>query len=381
MGRTHLRVRISGKGHLEVVDPGFDTLPLLQEIDPDYVVKSAPLPAFSRPRFQVARQIHLPVTPSEARQLSEEELWTIHDAAFEGGCRSCAARRGISWLALKVLLANRILASCRLCGRRCGVDRTQGRAGPCGLGRDAYVAEHFVHIAEEPPINPSLVLNLRACALRCRYCQQSTLLDPRRRNSELLTGSLWSRLDHTGARSISFVGGNPDESMTAILKFLTAAPHNWALPVVWNTHALMSEEGLRLLDGVVDCYLPDFKCFAAQCSENLSGMAAYPSIARAALKRLLAGSVPVVVRILVLPGHNQCCHLPALRWLAEHRRGSSLLASISGQYTPDWRVKPGEALGRRATTAEVAEVRDAAWALGIAFVDSDMPILRDGETE
>lgn len=184
------------------------------------------------------------------------------------------------------------------------------------------------------------MLNLRACALRCRYCQQSTLLDPRRRNSELLTASLWSRLDHTGARSISFVGGNPDESMTAILKFLAAAPHNWALPVVWNTHALMSEEGLRLLDGVVNCYLPDFKCFAARnAARTCPGwrlIRRLPSGPEAASRRERASgcSYPSLARAQpVLPP-------AALRWLAEHRRGSSLLASISGQYTPTGELNP-----------------------------------------
>jgi putative pyruvate formate lyase activating enzyme len=233
----------------------------------------------------------------------------------------------------------------------------------------AIVAERFVHIAEEAPINPSLLLSLAGCGMRCRFCQQGDLLDPSSVSGEPVEPLLWRRLRCRGARSLSFAGGNPDESLYGVLRFLRAAPEDWALPLVWNCHGFGTRETVALLDGVVDVYVPDFKYGSSACARRLSGCAGYPSAARASVRRMLAQGAVVIARVLVLPGHLECCHLPALRMLSA-MSDSRLQVSIRGQYAPDWKVVPGEGLlGRRATEREVASVREAAIEIGLTLVE------------
>lgn len=180
----------------------------------------------------------------------------MHDEVISN--LSAGNPNGISLLTIKIELAHRILSNCHLCFHRCCVDRIHGERGVCGLGVDAVVAHSFVHIAEEPQVNPSLLISLTGCGLHCPYCQQWEFLDPEY-PGERLDANLWDRIDVAGARSISFIGGNPDESLYAILCFLMDAPPDWSLPVVWNCNGYASPETVRLLEGLVGCYLPDFK--------------------------------------------------------------------------------------------------------------------------
>jgi putative pyruvate formate lyase activating enzyme len=231
------------------------------------------------------------------------------------------------------------------------------------------VAEHFVHIAEEAPINPSLVLNLAGCGLRCRFCQQGALLNPAQVIGALLTPALWDTLSTHGARSLSFVGGNPDESLDAILRFLAAMPVDWRLPIVWNCHAYGTLETVELLDGVVDAYVPDCKYGTEACGRRLSGVRQYPATAQAAVAAMLAQGVPVIVRILVLPGHFECCHGPVLDWLAT-LGGERLFVSVRGQYCPDWQITARDgALARRPRPEETEVVRARARRLRLSLLD------------
>jgi putative pyruvate formate lyase activating enzyme len=382
MARGNLRVRVDEIGRLEILDPGFDTLPLLREIDPAFQVRIEKLSNFTVPRFQILREHTTDISMQDADALSVEALWVAHDAAMArlNTAESLPLKgQGVSLLEIKALIAARLLAFCCLCARRCMVDRTCGETGPCGLRTQAFVAEHFVHIAEEAPINPSLVLNLRGCALRCRFCQQHALLDVRAPKSEILGPHLWARLNAEDARSISFVGGNPDESMHAILEIIKADPLNRTLPVAWNIHAYMSEEGLKLLDGVVDCYVPDLKYLDSRCGLQLSGVPHYAEIAKATIRSLLRQNAPVVVRMLVLPGHGACCHMPSLYWLAEQERRGHLYLSVRGQYSPDWKITDRDGLlARRVTLNEVDAVIKIARKLGLQLTPQDSEITDGG---
>jgi putative pyruvate formate lyase activating enzyme len=373
MSRHQARIRIDDDGRLEVVDPGFDSLDLLRAIDPDFQVRTTNLPEFNSPRFLRARENGCGVTTGRLVGETDSALWEAHDAAVN--CLRedsyCGTRHEgeASLLELKIELARRALTKCDLCAHRCGVDRSRGELGVCRLGVEVAVAEHFVHIAEESPINPSLVLNLAGCGLRCRFCQQAALLDPSSIDGEQLEPSLWSRLNAQGARSLSFVGGNPDESLYAILLFLAGAPHALQLPVVWNCHAYATTETVALLDGVVDVFLPDFKYGSEACGRRLSAVPNYPETARSAVSAMLARGVPVLVRVLVLPGHFECCHAPALDFLASVG-AKNLLLSVRDQYSPDWKITGRDgALSRRVTTEEADAVRHYATSLGLALID------------
>lgn len=364
--RTHPRIRVDGDGRVEIVDPCLNDVPLLKSIDPSYSVRSEPLEGFSAPRLLDALKRSTEVVRRDLSKTALGDLWSEHDRAAGTMHRPGARRTAdcLTLLELKAVIARRMLEECNLCGRRCGMNRTLGPVGPCGLGTQAYVAEHFVHVGEEAPINPSLILQLRGCAARCRGCQQYGLLDPRGHASEELTPALWQSLNFNGARSLSFCGGNPDESLAPILAFLEAAPASLSVPVVWNSNALMSAEAIRLLDGIVDAYVPDLKFAEENCARSYMRVENYPAIARAAIRDLLGQGVPVIVRILVMPGHVECCHLPSLAWLGA-LPNRNLQVSIRDQFVPDWRIGPGEPLARRPSSAEVGEVRSAAASLGL----------------
>ena len=179
-----MRIRIDNSGTLEIVDPDFSVLPLLQELDSEFTVKEAPLPNFSIPRFLACRYAETGIEQGILSELPTDMLWQIHDKAMDALnparplYRENDDKSTVSLLEIKMELADRLLKNCCLCARRCGVNRSSGDEGFCGLGAQVLLAGCAPHIAEEPPINPSLLVSLYGCALRCRYCQQSTLLHP-----------------------------------------------------------------------------------------------------------------------------------------------------------------------------------------------------------
>ena len=358
-----MRLRVDSNGSLSIVDPGFNALDLLQSIDPDFGIRQSELPGFISPRFLMARNIGCGV--SHLSGLAEEALWDIHDDIM------CNLRRdnhyGLSFLDLKIELAHRILSNCHLCSHRCGVDRIHGEKGICGLGADAIVAGSFAHIAEEPQINPSLLISLAGCGLHCPYCQQWELLDPEY-PGERLDADLWDRIDVEGARSISFIGGNPDESLYSILRLLREAPADLSLPVVWNCNGYASPETARLLDGIVDCYIPDFKYGNARCSQIFNAPG-YSVIAEENIRSMLMQEVPVIVRILVLPGHYECCHIPVLEVLAS-MKGEYLYVSVRNQYWPDYQMTFSDgAMSRRTPPEEAKIVLEKAYNLGLQVIE------------
>jgi putative pyruvate formate lyase activating enzyme len=362
--RAGVRLRLLEDGGLEIVDPDLRALPLLRALDPLFAIRQEPLPGFTRPRLLRTRALGTGIAPADLGKVSTGDLWRAHEA----GARIEALVGGgeASLLDLKIELAGRLLRCCILCGHRCRVDRTRGERGRCGLGMEAFVYEHYVHIAEEPPINPALNLSLRGCGLRCHYCQQSAALSPRGAPAEALMPALWSRLALAEARSLTFVGGNPTESLPALLTFLRTAPADFAVPVGWNCSGYDAVEAVQLLAGICDVYIPDFKYGNAACAARWSDAPGYVETACQSLEAMCRQAVPVFVRILVLPGHVDCCHAPALQLLQPFR--SRIRLNILGQYAPDFRIRDTDGvLASRVGAAEVACVRRRALELGFSL--------------
>ena len=376
MSRQADRFRILEDGRLEIVDPSFEDLKLLQELDPNYKILEANLPGFDSPRFQAARRNGTGSSITDLSVLTDSHLQHLHDKSSTSTSVRPATGEA-SLLHVKAELARRALARCDLCAHRCAINRLQGERGICRLGVEACVADAFSHIGEEAPINPSFVISLTACGLRCRYCQQHALLDPGVASATPISPVLWRESLQQPLRSLSFVGGNPDENLPGILQFLLNAPSNANLPIVWNTHAYSTPRTINLLRGIVDLYLPDFKYGNNDCARRLSRAPQYASVALSAIRQMLAQGVPVIVRILVLPGHLYCCHLPALNALAA-LRADNLWVSIRDQYSPDHRITSrDQPLNRRPSTGEVQTVAAHADNLGLLPVPRGRP-LRDG---
>jgi len=124
---------------------------------------------------------------------------------------------------------------------------------------------------------------------------------------------------------------------------------------------------MALLRGVVDAYLPDLKYSSPACGARWSKVEDYPAVAQQTITRMAEQDVPVIVRILLLPGHLQCCHLPALEFLASLQ--SRPLVSIRQQYCPDWQItgRDGE-MASRITGEEANCATSYALSLGLTLV-------------
>lgn len=361
-------MRVLPNGAVVITDPDPAALELIRAFDPSYTVRIAPLPGFVRPRLLGTRAAGGGMHASVLSEAADRELWAAHDKAT--ACPASSESGEASLLDLKIELAMRMLRRCELCALRCGVNRLQGERGRCGLGIDAFVYEAYTHIAEEPPINPALNLSLRGCGMRCVYCQQAPALDPRGTAAEALVPAFWERLDFSEARSLVFVGGNPTESLPAILAFLRAAPAGFALPIGWNCSGYDAVDAIRLLDGICDVYIPDFKYGNDACASRCSEAPGYVDNARRVIQEIVRQRVPLFVRLLVLPGHDQCCHEPVLATLAGLSSSGSLYVSIQGTYMPEWRVlSPNGPLSRCPSAAEVGSVQRRAQELGLSVVE------------
>ncbi len=182
------------------------------------------------------------------------------------------------------------LEECALCPRQCRVNRLAGEKGKCQVTREVIVFSYGAHFGEEAPLvgqHGSGTIFFTYCNLRCIYCQNYTI-------SQLGEGSAVSReqladmmlsLQAKGCHNINLV--SPTHVVPYILSALElAVSRGLNLPIVYNTGGYDSVETLKLLDGIVDIYMPDMKYSDAKIGEELSGIKGYPEVNRAAVREM-----------------------------------------------------------------------------------------------
>ena len=263
---------------------------------------------------------------------------------------------------------------CALCPRRCGVDRRE-ETGFCGLGEDMLIARVAPHLWEEPPISGTRgtgAVFFSGCNLRCAYCQNG---DISHRNQgrpftvRELADSL-KRLEDMGMQTISLITGTP--FLPRILEALEL--YRPSLPLVWNTSGYESVESLKMLEGVVDVYLPDLKHYSARAGSLCAGAPDYfPAASLAIAEMCRQTGAPVyneegillrgtLIRHLILPtltGES----LKLLTWIRDSLPEGTPV-SLMRQYTPCNGISiPG--LDRRVTEREYRRVRDHMLALDL----------------
>jgi len=260
--------------------------------------------------------------------------------------------------------ARRILQSCRLCPRACGVDRTAGEKGFCGVTDAIRCFREAVYYHEESELIPSHLLFLTGCNLRCEFCPVVEWNESPNEADEMDMPLMRERIlqrRREGARTLNFLGGEPSVNLYGLLRLLS--PIRAEVNVVWNSNMYFSEDAARLLEGVVDIYLADFKCGGAGCAEELLGADDYVEVVT---RNLLFAhrTADLIVRHVVLPGHAKCCLEPALRWLKENIPQAKL--SLRCEYMPpaEARKAPLEFLGER----EFQAAFDRAGALGLNLI-------------
>ncbi|HEX2064536.1 MAG TPA: radical SAM protein [Acidimicrobiales bacterium] len=247
------------------------------------------------------------------------------------------------------------LEDCRACPRDCGVDRAHGETGTCNTGRHAVVSSAFPHFGEEDCLrgwNGSGTIFFGLCNLRCVFCQNWDISQKqagRECSAEDIAG-LMLRLQETGCHNINFV--TPEHVVPQVVEAIAAAVRRGLrVPIVYNTSAYDSVRSLRLMEGLVDIYMPDFKFWEPETSRRLARAGDYPERAREALLEMhrQVGVLHVgtdglarrglIVRHLVMPGQEEEA-AAIFSWLASELSPDTYV-NVMGQYRPEYKVDDG----------------------------------------
>ena len=300
----------------------------------------------------------------------------------------------LSELKYRVEQAYSAIRCCRLCPRNCGVNRLRGELGVCHIGKIAKVASHNIHTGEEPPISGtrgSGTIFFSSCNLRCKFCQNypiSQLRHGKQATPEELAKIMLS-LQAQGCHNINVVtGSHVVPQFLAGLYIAIIQTKVWRprlggstsvgamnLPIVWNSSGYDGLESLKLLDGVVDIYMPDIKYSRNDVAEHYSAATNYWDVVRPTIKEMhrQVGDLQIgedgiatrglIIRHLVLP-------IPPRRWKPFHLRGGmgagtekvlkfiadeispNTYVSLMSQYFPAHNATGHPTLGRRITQGE-----------------------------
>jgi len=323
-------------------------------------------------KFLIAKK--LPAEFSEEDSLPE--LWKVHDQITEEFYRiekEIDSRQKRleeldspekSYLDLKTEIARRILENCHFCSRRCGFNRVTGELGYCKCGTQILVSTMFEHMGEEPELVPSGTIFTLGCSLRCRHCQNWTI-SQWYENGEIYSPERLARaverLRKSGCRNANLVGGEPTPWLQQWLE--TFKHVNVNIPVVWNSNSYYSEETAKLLAGFVDVYLLDFKYGTNECSKRISDA---PQYWEACTRNHLYGNNygELLIRVLVLPEHLECCTRVILNWIAQNL-GTWVRTNVMFQYRPEWRAHEIPELRRRLTRSEMEQAIQIAKEAGL----------------
>ena len=255
-------------------------------------------------------------------------------------------------LAARVEAALAELADCHACPRDCGVNRLKGETRVCHTGRYAIVASAFPHFGEEDCLRGwrgSGTIFFSLCNLRCVFCQNWDI-SQKRAGQEMdaaRIAALMIDLQERGCHNINFV--TPEHVAPQVIEAVAAAaPLGLRVPVVYNTSAYDALSSLRLLEGLVDVYMPDFKFWRPETALRLCLAKDYPERAREAIREMHRQVGPlqlgpdglarrgVLVRHLVMPGQEDES-AAIFAWLAEELSPDTYV-NIMGQYRPEYRV-------------------------------------------
>ena len=278
--------------------------------------------------------------------------------------------------------AREMLRSCRLCPRRCGVDRLAGGSGFCRTGARARVASAGAHFGEEEVlvgVGGSGTIFFQCCNLDCVFCQNFEISHSP--GGEEVSADelveLMAALARRGCSNINFV--SPTHVAPQVLEAVVAARRKGlTLPVVYNCGGYESVEMLALLEGHVEVYMPDFKYASAEAGRKYSGVPDYPAVATAALAEMYrqVGPLELDERGLAVRG-VMVRHLVMPMDIARSREVIDIVARVApgagmnvmGQYRPCYRADEFPELLKLPEPAEVRRLREYAAERGLRRLD------------
>ncbi len=283
----------------------------------------------------------------------------------------------------RIQLAREIMRNCHLCPHRCGVNRLEGETAKCRTASQAVVSSYGPHFGEEAPLvgrYGSGTIFFTWCNLRCVFCQNYTISQQGegRPVSKGELARIMLSLEQRGCHNINLV--TPTHVVPQILEALEiAAGLGLSIPLVYNCGGYESVETLKLLDGVVDIYMPDMKYSDERIARRFSGVKNYPEVNRAAIKEMhrQVGDLEIdergiatrglLVRHLVLP--NGLAGTPhVVRFLAEEISKNTYL-NVMAQYYPANRAFKIPALSRPLLKQEFIEAVNIAREHGLERLD------------
>ncbi len=278
---------------------------------------------------------------------------------------------------------NNLLNKCTLCPRNCMINRNKGEVGYCKAGNKIKIAKAYLHVWEEPPItgkNGSGTIFFSNCNLRCLFCQ-NYYIGEEGNGVEIdinQFANICLDLQEKGATNINLV--TPTHYLPLIIDGLNLAKEKGLkIPIVYNTSGYEKKETIKLLDGIIDIYLPDFKYYSDEYAFKYSGCKDYFKYASESLREMVKqkpecvfdkdGNMVsgVIVRHLLLPKREEDSK-KILKYLYDNYK-DKIYISIMNQYTPV-RVCKYDELNQKVDDQIYDEIIDYAWNLGIrnAFI-------------
>ena len=274
--------------------------------------------------------------------------------------------------------------NCLLCQRKCGINRSTGQTGVCGVSSEIKVARAALHYWEEPCISGkrgSGAVFFSGCSLHCVFCQNREISDGKAGKliSKERLSDIFMELADKGANNINLV--TPGQYIPDIVWAVNdAKSRGMKLPIIYNTSGYENVTELKLLEGIVDVYLPDFKYMDSTLSARYSRAKDYPSVAKQALSEMVRQQPDVViddatgliqkgviVRQLLLPGHVNDAKA-VLKYLYDTYHDHVYISMMS-QFTPI-ALKDYPEINRTVTRREYERLVDYALEIGItnAFI-------------
>lgn len=274
--------------------------------------------------------------------------------------------------------------NCLLCPRKCGINRRTGQTGVCGVSSEIKVARAALHYWEEPCISGkrgSGAVFFSGCSLHCVFCQNREISDGKAGKviSKERLSDIFIELADKGANNINLV--TPGQYIPDIVWAVNdAKSRGMKLPIIYNTSGYENVTELKLLEGIVDVYLPDFKYMDSTLSAMYSRAKDYPSVAKQALSEMVRQQPEVViddatgliqkgviVRQLLLPGHVNDAKA-VLKYLYDTYHDHVYISMMS-QFTPI-ALKDYPEINRTVTKREYERLVNYALEIGItnAFI-------------
>lgn len=274
--------------------------------------------------------------------------------------------------------------NCLLCPRKCGINRRTGQTGVCGVSSEIKVARAALHYWEEPCISGkrgSGAVFFSGCSLHCVFCQNREISDGKEGKviSKARLSDIFMELAGKGANNINLV--TPGQYIPDIVWAVNdAKSRGMKLPIIYNTSGYENVTELKLLEDIVDVYLPDFKYMDSTLSARYSRAKDYPSVAKQALSEIVRQQPDVViddatgliqkgviVRQLLLPGHVNDAKA-VLKYLYDTYHDHVYISMMS-QFTPI-ALKDYPEINRTVTKREYERLVNYALEIGItnAFI-------------